>query len=302
MQDITHAQRATVLMEALPYITKYHNKIIVIKYGGAAMLNDGLKRQVMGDIALLHLVGIRVVLVHGGGPEISELLGRMGKQTEFIDGLRVTDKETAEVVQMVLAGKINKGLVALMETFGRHAIGLSGLDGRMIAAEQMDPALGFVGEITGIDPQPIFDVLESGYIPVISTLGCDEEGNVYNINADTAAARIAAALGAESLISMSDIPGLLRDVEDESSLIRKLSADEIPDLVEEGVISGGMIPKVDCCVEALRGGVRRVFILDGRVPHSILIEVLTDAGIGTMFYSAVPQQQKSCTENKGVTS
>jgi len=283
MQDITHAQRAMILMEALPYITKYHNKIIVIKYGGAAMLNDELKRQVMGDIALLHLVGIRVVLVHGGGLEISELLGRLGKETEFIDGLRVTDKETAEVVQMVLAGKINKGLVALMETFGRHAIGLSGLDGRMITSAQMDPALGFVGEISDINPDPIMGVLENNYIPIVSTLGCDGDGNVYNINADTAAARIAAALGAESLISMSDIPGLLRDVEDESSLIRKVSADEIPDLVEQGIISGGMIPKVDCCVEALRGGVRRVFILDGRVPHSILIEVLTDAGIGTMF-------------------
>ena len=289
MQDITHAQRATVLMEALPYITKYHNKIIVIKYGGAAMLNDELKRQVMGDIALLHLVGIRVVLVHGGGPEISELLSRMGKESRFIDGLRVTDRETAEAVQMVLAGKINKGLVALMETFGRHAIGLSGLDGRMITARQMDPALGYVGEITDIDPQPIFDVLESGYIPVISTLGCDREGNVYNINADTAAAKIAAALGAESFISMSDIPGLLRDVQDESSLIRRVSSNEVPGLIEQGIISGGMIPKVDCCVEALRGGVRRVFILDGRVPHSILIEVLTDAGIGTMFYMPVAQ-------------
>ena len=285
MQNITHAQRATILMEALPYITKYHNKIIVIKYGGAAMLNEELKRQVMGDIALLHLVGIRVVLVHGGGPEISDMLERVGKEPQFINGLRVTDKETAEIVQMVLAGKINKGLVALMETFGRHAIGLSGLDGRMITAEQMDPALGYVGEITKIRPEPILDVLESGYIPVISTLGCDKEGNVYNINADTAAARIAAALQAESLISMSDIPGLLRDVQDEDSLIRRVSAEEIPGLVEQGLISGGMIPKTACCEEALRGGVRRVFILDGRVPHSILIEVLTDAGIGTMFSS-----------------
>ena len=290
---ITHTQRATVLMEALPYITKYHNKIIVIKYGGAAMRGDVLKRQVMGDIALLHLVGIRVVLVHGGGPEISELLGRMGKESRFIDGLRVTDKETAEAVQMVLAGKINKGLVALMETFGRHAIGLSGLDGRMITAAQLDPALGFVGEIAEVNPACIFDMLENNYIPIISSLGCDKQGNVYNINADTAAAKIAGALGAESLISLSDIPGLLRDVRDESSLIRRVCADEVPGLVEQGVISGGMIPKVDCCVEALRGGVRRVFILDGRVPHSILIEVLTDAGIGTMFtcgeQAAVPQ-------------
>ncbi|MDR2524590.1 MAG: acetylglutamate kinase [Oscillospiraceae bacterium] len=284
-KHITHEQRAKILTEALPYIQKYHNKVIVIKYGGSAMLHEELKRQVMGDIALLHLVGIRVVLVHGGGSEISDLLNRMGKRTEFIDGLRVTDKETAEVVQMVLAGKINKGLVALMETFGRHAIGLSGLDGRMIQVRQMDERLGFVGEITAIDPKPVQTVLENGYIPILSTIGCDAQGDVYNINADTAAARLAAALGAESLLSMSDIPGLLRDVKDEASLISRVALEEVPALVEQGIISGGMIPKVDCCVEALRGGVRRVFILDGRVPHSILIEVLTDAGIGTMFWS-----------------
>ena len=284
MQAISHEQRANILMEALPYIRKYHQKIIVVKYGGAAMRGETLKRQVMGDIALLHLVGIRVVLVHGGGPEISELLTRMGKETSFIDGLRVTDRETVEAVQMVLAGKINKGLVALMETFGRHAIGLSGLDGQMIQARQLDERLGFVGEITKVDPAPVLSVLENEYIPIISTLGCDKQGNVYNINADTAAARIAAALGAESLISMSDIPGLLRDVTDEDSLIQRVRADEIPLLEQQGVISGGMIPKVACCLEALRGGVRRVFILDGRVEHSILMEVLTDAGIGTMFY------------------
>ena len=283
MQAVSHEQRATVLMEALPYITKYHNKIIVIKYGGAAMLSETLKRQVMGDIALLHLVGIRVVLVHGGGGEISDLLGRLGKQTEFIDGLRVTDRETAEVVQMVLAGKINKGLVALMESFGRHAIGLCGLDGGMIKAKQLDERLGYVGDITGVDPAPIISQLENEYIPIISTLGCDGRGNVYNINADTASARIAAALGAESLILMSDIPGLLRDVADKGSLIRRVKAAEIPLLVEQGVISGGMLPKMDCCTEALRGGVRKVFILDGRVEHSILMEILTDAGIGTMI-------------------
>jgi acetylglutamate kinase len=283
MQKISHAQRAQILVEALPYIRKYHNKIIVVKYGGSAMLNEELKRQVMGDIALLHLVGIQVVLVHGGGPEISDLLNRMGKKTQFVDGLRVTDKETAEVVQMVLAGKINKGLVALMETFGQHAIGLSGLDGQMIRARQMDERLGFVGEVTEIDPLPILGVLENNYIPIVSTLGCDKAGNVYNINADTAAAKIAAALGAESLISMSDIPGLLHDVKDETSLIKRVSLDEIPALEAQGVISGGMIPKIACCAEALHGGVRRVFILDGRVEHSILMEVLTDAGIGTMF-------------------
>ena len=280
---ITHEQRATILMEALPYIQKYHNKVVVIKYGGSAMLHEELKRQVMGDIALLHHVGIRVVVVHGGGPEISDLLGRMGRTSEFIGGLRVTDKETAEVVQMVLAGKINKGLVNLMECFGRHAIGLSGLDGGMILARQLDERLGFVGEIVGVDPAPVQCLLENGYIPIISTIGGDGEGNVYNINADTAAARLAAALGAESLLSMSDIPGLLRDVKDESSLIRRVYLDEISFLEEEGVISGGMIPKAACCAEALRGGVRRVFIIDGRVPHSILIEMLTDAGIGTMF-------------------
>ena len=283
MQAISHEQRATILMEALPYITKYHNKIIVIKYGGAAMLNETLKRQMMGDIALLHLVGVRVVLVHGGGPEISELLSRMGKESRFIDGLRVTDRETAEVAQMVLAGKINKGLVALMETYGRHAIGLSGLDGQMIKARQLDERLGLVGEITQVDTKPILTQLDNEYIPIISTLGCDKEGNVYNINADTAAARIAAALGAESLILMSDIPGLLRDVSDENSLIRRVRAEEIPQLVEQGVISGGMIPKIECCAAALHAGLRKVFILDGRVEHSILMEILTDAGIGTML-------------------
>jgi len=247
------------------------------------MLNETLKRQMMGDIALLHLVGVRVVLVHGGGPEISELLSRMGKESRFIDGLRVTDRETAEVAQMVLAGKINKGLVALMETYGRHAIGLSGLDGQMIKARQLDERLGLVGEITQVDTKPILTQLDNEYIPIISTLGCDKEGNVYNINADTAAARIAAALGAESLILMSDIPGLLRDVSDENSLIRRVRAEEIPQLVEQGVISGGMIPKIECCAAALHAGLRKVFILDGRVEHSILMEILTDAGIGTML-------------------
>jgi acetylglutamate kinase len=282
LQDIHH-QRAAILMEALPYIQKYHGKVIVVKYGGAAMLNEELKKQVMGDIALLHLVGIHVVLVHGGGPEISDMLSRLHLESKFVDGLRVTDKATSEVVQMVLAGKINKGLVALMETFGRHAIGLSGLDGGMIQAEQRDERLGFVGEITRINPRPVQVAIENGYIPIVSTIGGDKDGNVYNINADTAAAQLAAALGAESLLSMSDIPGLLRNVQDDKSLISRVYLDEIPALEEEGVISGGMIPKIGCCAQALEGGVRRVFILDGRIPHSILIEVLTDAGIGTMF-------------------
>jgi len=295
MQAISHEDRATILTEALPYIRKYHNKIVVVKYGGAAMLNEALKRQVMGDIALLHLVGVRVVLVHGGGPEINDMLGVMGKKAQFIDGLRVTDKDTVDVVQMVLAGKINKGLVALMESFGRHAIGLSGLDGRMIHARQLDKQLGYVGEITSIDPVPITTVLEKDYIPIISTLGCDKSGNVYNINADTAAAKIAAALGAESLMLMSDIPGLLRDVKDESSLIRRVNITEIAQLIKQGVISGGMIPKIESCVEALENGVRKIFILDGRVEHSILMEILTDAGIGTMIRTdaASPQQTKA---------
>ena len=285
MPTISHEDRATILTEALPYIRKYHNKVVAVKYGGAAMLNEALKRQVMGDIALLHLVGVRVVLVHGGGPEINDMLGLMGKQPEFIDGLRVTDKDTVDVVQMVLAGKINKGLVALMESFGRHAIGLSGLDGRMIHARQLDERLGYVGEVTSIDPAPITTVLDNDYIPIISTLGCDKHGNVYNINADTAAAKIAAALGAESLMLMSDIPGLLRDVSDESSLIRRVNLAEIAQLIDEGVISGGMIPKIESCVEALQNGLRKIFILDGRVEHSILMEILTDAGIGTMIHS-----------------
>jgi len=283
MENLTNAQRAKVLIEALPYIQKYNNKIIVVKYGGNAMLHDDLKKAVMGDIVLLSLIGIKVVLVHGGGPEISDVLSKMGKETEFVDGLRVTDKETAEVVQMVLAGKISKSLVALIGNIGGSAIGLSGMDGHLIEAKQLDDVHGFVGEITAINPQPILDVLEKGYIPVISSIGCDCEGNSYNINADTAAASIAGCLKAESLISMTDIAGLLRDKDDPSSLIPVVNVSEAPQLIRDGVISGGMIPKVDCCIEAIRRGVKRVFIIDGRIPHSILIEALTDEGIGTMF-------------------
>lgn len=282
--DLTNAQRAEILIQALPYIQKYNNKVLVIKYGGNAMVNDGLKQAVMGDIVLLSLIGIKVVLIHGGGPEISELLGKMGKKSAFVNGLRVTDKETAEAVQMVLAGKINKSLVSLIGNIGGKAIGLSGMDAHMIEAKKLDEALGFVGEITAINPEIIFDVLEKGYIPVISTVGCDKDGNVYNINADTAAARIAGTLGAESFISMSDIKGLLRDTNDDRSLISAVQVSEAPQLIREGIISGGMIPKVECCIEAIRRGVKRVFIIDGRTPHSILVEVLTDKGIGTMFY------------------
>ena len=283
IDNITNAQRAEVLTAALPYIKKYYGKIVVVKYGGNAMINNELKEAVMGDIVLLSLIGIKVVLVHGGGPEISQMLTKIGNKSDFVDGLRVTDEETVDIVQMVLSGKLNKGLVNMMQMKGGKAIGLCGTDGHMIEAKVKDERLGFVGEITNINTQPILDVLDAGYIPVISTVGCDNEGHIYNINADTAAAKIAGALQAEGFISMTDIPGLLLDKDDESSLIRKVNVSEAPHLVSQGVISGGMIPKVECCIEAIRQGVKRVFIIDGRVPHSILIEVLTDEGIGTMF-------------------
>lgn len=275
--------RAQVLTEALPYIQKYYNKILLVKYGGNAMINDDLKKAVMGDLVLLSLVGIKVVLVHGGGPEISEYLNKIGKSSEFKNGLRVTDKDTIETVQMVLAGKINKDLVHLINNIGGKAIGLSGLDNKLIQAKPLDPELGFVGEITDINPEPILDMLDKGYIPVVSSIGGDSEGNVYNINADTVASRLAGTLKAESLISMTDIRGLLRDKDDDSTLISEVQVSDAPSLIKEGIISGGMIPKVECCIEAIRRGVNRVFIIDGRVPHSILIEVLTNEGVGTMF-------------------
>ena len=282
--DMNIELRAEILSRALPYIQKYNGKILVVKYGGNAMINEGLKRDVMKDIVLLSLIGVKVVLIHGGGPEITDMLGRVGKESRFVDGLRVTDAETAEIVQMVLAGKINKNLVNLIQNTGGRAIGLCGADGHLIEAEMRDERLGFVGEITNINTQPILDVLEKGYIPVVSTVGVDGEGNVYNINADTAAARIAGELKAEALISMTDIRGLLRDKDDPESLIPTVRVSDAPALVADGIISGGMIPKVDCCIEAIRRGVNRVFIIDGRVPHAILIETLTDEGIGTMFY------------------
>ena len=281
--DITNAQRAGVLVQALPYIQEYTGKVIVVKYGGNAMINEDLKDSVMRDIVLLSLIGVKVVLVHGGGPEITDMLGKIGKESRFVDGLRVTDKETVDVVQMVLAGKVNKSLVHLIENKGGSAIGLSGMDGHMIRAKVKDERLGYVGEITDVNVEPIHDLLEKGYIPVISTVGCDDDGNTYNINADTAAARIAGALGAESLISMTDIEGILRDKNDPSTLISQIYVSEAPQLVREGVISGGMIPKVNCSIEAIRRGVGKVFIIDGRIPHAILIETLTDEGIGTMF-------------------
>ncbi len=280
---ITNATKAEVLIRALPYIQKYYNKIIVVKYGGNAMIDDTLKEAVMNDVVLLSLIGIKVVLIHGGGPEISQTMSKMGIQPRFINGLRHTDKETADVVQMVLAGKVNKDLVKLLCKIGGRAMGLSGLDGMMIQAHPLSEELGYVGEITAVDAKPILDVLEMGYIPVISTVGSDAEGNVYNINADTAAARIAGVLKAESLINMTDIRGLLRDKDDDSTLIPRVDVSEVPHLIKQGVITGGMIPKIECCVEAIRRGVKKVFIIDGRVPHSILIEVLSDEGIGTMF-------------------
>ena len=283
MMKLTNAQRAQILIEALPNIQEYTGKIIVIKYGGNAMKNEELKRAVMGDLVLLSLIGVKVVLVHGGGPEITDMLARVGKKSEFVDGLRVTDAESIEIVQMVLAGKVNKSLVGLIGEAGGRAIGLCGLDGKMIEAKPMDERLGFVGDITSVNIKPITDLLEKGYIPVVSTVGCDDSGNVYNINADTAASAIAGKLRAESLLTMTDIAGLMRDTSDPSTLISKLNVSEVPQLISEGVISGGMIPKVECCVEAIRRGVSKVFVIDGRVPHSILIELLTDEGLGTMF-------------------
>ena len=280
---VNTTDRAEILCQALPYILKYAGKILVVKYGGNAMIDEDLKQAVMRDVVLLRLVGIKVVLVHGGGPEISDMLKKIGKKSEFKDGLRVTDDETMDVVQMVLAGRVNKQLVQLIERIGGKAIGLCGLDGGMIKAVQVSEDLGYVGEITEVDTKPILDVLDAGYIPVISTIGHDDAGHVYNINADTAASRIAGELGAESLISMTDIVGLLRDKDDPSTLISVVTASEAPELIREGVIQGGMIPKVDCCIEAIRRGVKRVFIIDGRVPHAILIECLTDEGVGTMF-------------------
>ncbi len=278
----SNAQRAEVLTQALPYIKRYNGKIVVIKYGGNAMINQQLKEQVMEDIALLWLIGVKVVLVHGGGPEISETMQKLGKQAVFVDGLRVTDKETVDIVQMVLAGKVNKSLVTLLQMKGGHAVGLSGMDGGIIEATVKDERLGYVGEITKIRTKPITDLLEKNYIPVISTVASDREGNTYNINGDTAPAHIAGALGAERLIMMTDIAGILMDKDDPSTLIPELTIAEAKKLYESGVVSGGMIPKVDCCIEALHHGVQNVIIMDGRVPHSILMEILTDEGAGTM--------------------
>ena len=285
ISKLSHADRSEVLVQALPYIQRYNGKTVVIKYGGNAMINEALQDAVMTDIVLLRSVGVNVVLVHGGGPEINDMLKRIGKESRFVGGLRYTDEETVEVVQMVLAGKVNKHLVQLLTCHGGQAVGLCGLDGDMIQAKKHDAGedIGFVGDIVKINTKVIKDAIASGYIPVISTVGGGENGEVYNINADTAAARIASCLHAEKLLLMTDISGLLRDKEDESTLIQEVKVSEIPSLKAQGIISGGMIPKIDCCVEAVRRGVHRTNIIDGRIPHSILIELFTDAGIGTMF-------------------
>lgn len=281
--SLSNIDRAEVLAKALPYIRKYNNKIVVVKYGGNAMVSEELKQQVMEDIVLLWLIGVKVVLVHGGGPEINEMLGKIGKKSEFVGGLRVTDKETVDVAEMVLAGKVNKGLVNLLEVKGGNAMGISGMDGRLIEAKIKDDALGYVGEITNINKKPIMDLLANGYIPVVSTIGCDRDGNIYNINGDTAAAHIAGALNAERLIMMTDISGILKDKYDPASLIPELTTEEAVGLYDKGVISGGMIPKVDSCIKAIEMGVKNCVIMNGCLPHAILIELLTEEGAGTMI-------------------
>ena len=280
--NFSNAQRAEVLTQALPYIRRYNGKVIVVKYGGNAMVNPELKEQVMEDIVLLWLTGVKVVLVHGGGPEISDMMSKLGKKAEFIDGLRVTDKETVDIAQMVLSGKINKTLVNLIQMKGGKAMGVSGIDGRLIEAKPKNEKLGYVGEIENINIGPVLDLLEKGYIPVISTIGCDGYGNVFNINGDTAAACIAGALKAERMIMMTDIAGILKDKHNPETLIPKITVKEAERLFKDGVISGGMIPKTDCCIKAIECGVKNVVIMDGRIPHSILMELLTDEGAGTM--------------------
>ena len=280
----SHAQQAQTLVEALPYIQKFTGKTIVVKYGGNAMISEELRKAVMSDIILLSLVGIRVVVVHGGGPEISDMLKKIGHQSKFVDGLRYTDETTMDVVQSILCGKVNKNLVAQLNRLGGRAIGLCGMDGQLFQAEQLDEKYGLVGKITGVNPDPVENALMNGYIPVVSTVaqGMDAD-TAYNINADTAAAKLAEALHAEKLILLTDVRGLLRDPKDEETLIHVLHTYDVPELVAQGVISGGMIPKMQCCVDAINGGVERVHILDGRIPHSILIELLSDRGIGTML-------------------
>lgn len=288
-----YQERAEILTQALPYICKYRGKIVVIKYGGNAMVSERLKRQVMEDVALLHTVGVKVVLVHGGGPEINQMLARLGKKSEFKNGLRVTDKETVDVVQMVLSGKVNKGLAANLSNFGVKAVGISGLDGRLIRAKMKDPDLGYVGAITGVDPEVLLSLLDDGYIPVVSSVAGDGEGNIFNVNADTAAACIAGAIGAERLFMMTDIAGIMRDKDDPASLISCIDIDDAVELFNQGIISGGMIPKVECCIDAILRGVQRVIVMDGRVDHSILLEMLTNEGVGTMVMESKDNDDKT---------
>ena len=278
-----YMERSTAIVEALPYIQKYYGKTVVIKYGGNAMISEELRRAVISDIILLNLVGVRVVVVHGGGPEIGAMLEKIGKQSRFVDGLRYTDEETMDIVQQVLCGKVNKNMVSIINNLGGRAIGLCGLDGALFQAKKLDEKYGLVGKIVKVSPQVVEDVLATGYIPVISTVGCGENGETYNINGDTAAACVAGALGAERLILMTDIAGILRDPKDPSTLIPELTRKQAQTLRAEGVISGGMIPKVECCIRAIDEGVSKVIIMDGRVPHSILMELLTDEGAGTML-------------------
>ena len=284
IKNIGNAEKAEILMQALPYIKKYHKQTVVIKYGGNAMTDDNIKKMVMGDLVLLRQIGVNVVLVHGGGPEINDALKKMNIETEFIGGLRKTGEDAISVVQMVLAGKVNKDLVNLIELCGGQAVGLCGIDGRMIEADFENKELGFVGKITNVNTKPVLDMLEAGFIPVVASVGCDKKGNVYNINADTVAARLAAELKAMSLINLSDVPGLLKDKNDPTTLIKEVNVSETLKLMNEGIISGGMIPKVKCCVEAIRRGVKQVFIIDGTVEHAILVEMMNDEGVGTMFH------------------
>ncbi len=286
--ELSHSDRAQVLVEALPYIQRYNKKTVVIKYGGNAMISEELRKAVISDIILLKLVGMNVVVIHGGGPEISAMLKKTGKESRFVNGLRYTDEETMDIVQMVLCGKVNKDLVATLNRAGGSAIGLCGLDGGMLKAVRRTEDgvdYGLVGDIVEVDPKPIEDAIAGGFIPVISTVaqGTDAETS-YNVNADTAAAKVATALHAEKLILLTDVRGLLRDKNDESTLISRIHPSDVPRLMKDGIIAGGMIPKIDCCVEAVRSGVARTHILDGRIPHSILIEVLSHAGIGTMIW------------------
>ena len=282
-KNFSNAKRAEVLTEALPYIKRYNGKTVVIKYGGNAMVNEKLKKQVMQDVVLSWLIGIKVILIHGGGPEITDLMEKLGKESQFVDGLRVTDRETVDIVQMALAGKVNKSLVNLIEVAGGKGVGLSGVDGRLIEARIRDEKLGYVGDVAKINTDIITDLLDNGYIPIISTVGCDKKGNIYNVNADSAAASIAGALGAERLIMMTDIAGILENKNDVMSIIPEISTAEARKLVKNGIISDGMIPKVNYSIEAIEKGVKNVVIMDGRVPHSILIELLTDEGAGTMI-------------------